>query len=713
MDINDSSLTIIVTILAALMGLSYPLLLQCIQRIDEKYNSILLVRRFKQEKVYKWYLVFLIATFISLIYLPLAPECKCEAIMDNFLIRNSAALFGLFLLCFLVFWLVRVKERIDIYYDPEELLKDIVGKAPIVYDEKVYNFYVEIFRYAIRMNDEMLLRPAYQCLCDSFFEYRKDKAGKPVEYPEYLYTSLRYIVDEYVAYQNNNILFLSNASTITDVLLDGFQNTLVSPKTQNFIWYTINRMLYSDKDSWVLQYWARANQYFSLTIRLRKSEQNPEFTQEKELFLKMHWMMGALIFYRQKRELLKEILWFSNEQPPHYYLIPGSLDDIMDVIAKLNENRMLDPFGFERDYPFMGINKGAYESSFIEGWLMRYMAILCVRLFDLGNYYDPLKVSFIDTKEVDTNEESIRVLTLLAKRIRELSQEDKLRGLFSKDNFDKAMVSLEALIQKIELQNNHIRENPVLSAKKIENFKNEVKERIVRVLDYYPRGNFKDNGGLSIFAETITWAYVDKERFAQYTRSSFSNLDVVMVASIDKKLAQAYSYIFLLNSSVKDYRIKYVDIFKAIEKLQLSSNHVIVLMGVYLGKYQAIYGEVGLQEKEGYYLYKGIKIFSIESERASIFILKKEDLPLVYFKPLENFNFVKPGDSIDESIQLYCNIQSDTSSTINKDKVSILLNAYIHYNERLRYIRLNVIHQLSDEGMDNFDEIQPINKFIV
>lgn len=715
MDINDSSLTIVVTILASLMGLSYPLFLQCIQRIDEKYKSILLVRRFKQEKAYKCYLIFLITTFITVIYLPFAPECKCEAIMDYFLVKNSAALLGLFFLCCLVFWLILVKKKIDVYYDPEELLKDIIGKTPIVYDEIRYNYYVEVFRYAIRMNDDMLLRSAYQCLYDSFVEHRKDREGKLVEYPEYLYTSLRYIVDEYVTNPNNNILFLSNASTITDVLLDEYQNTLLSPKSQNFIWYTVNRMLCCDKDSWVLQYWARANQYFSLTIQFRKNRQSSKNTPEEKLFLKEHWMMGALIFYQHKIRLLKEVLWFSNEQPSHYYLIPSSLDQIIEAIFILNENRILDPFGFERDYPFMGINKGAYESSFIEGWFMRYMAVLCVRLFALNNYGDPLKASFIDVKKIDENEEAIRVLTLLLRRIEELKQDEKLRILFCKDNFNKASAFLEKLISEIELQNNDIREHPVLSAEKVKNFKDGIEKGITRILKYYPRSkdDFKDNKGVSLFAQTITYVYVDKERFADYTSSSFSNLDDVMVAVIDRNIAKTYTSIFSLNSSVKDYRIKYVDVFRAIEKLQISSSHVILLMGIYLGNYQNIYGDVGLEEKEGYYLYKGIKIYSIGSEHTSILILRQEDLPFVYFKPLKDFTLVNPNDLLNDSTQLYCNIQSDSSETPNKDKVSLFLNAYIHYNEKLRYVRLNIMYQLSDEGNDNFDEIQPINKFIV
>lgn len=162
---------------------------------------------------------------------------------------------------------------------------------------------------------------------------------------------------------------------------------------------------------------------------------------------------------------------------------------------------------------------------------------------------------------------------------------------------------------------------------------------------------------------------------------------------------------------MKDYRIKYVDVFRAIEKLQISSSHVILLMGIYLGNYQSIYGDVGLEEKEGYYLYKGIKIYSISSEHTSILILRQEDLPFVYFEPLMDFTLVNSTDLVNDSTQLYCNIQSDSSETSNK--VLLLLNAYIHYNEKLRYVRLNIMYQLSDEGNDNFDEIQPINKLIV
>ena len=47
----------VVTIFAAILGISFPLILQSIQRIDEKYDSAVLSNRFEDENIYhifKW-----------------------------------------------------------------------------------------------------------------------------------------------------------------------------------------------------------------------------------------------------------------------------------------------------------------------------------------------------------------------------------------------------------------------------------------------------------------------------------------------------------------------------------------------------------------------------------------------------------------------------------------------------------------------------------
>ena len=50
-EFENSTYSGMLTILSCLFGIAYPLLLTSIERIDSKYKSTLLIRRFKTEKV--------------------------------------------------------------------------------------------------------------------------------------------------------------------------------------------------------------------------------------------------------------------------------------------------------------------------------------------------------------------------------------------------------------------------------------------------------------------------------------------------------------------------------------------------------------------------------------------------------------------------------------------------------------------------------------
>jgi hypothetical protein len=50
-----NSIEICVPFVVAILGVAYPILLQVISKLDEKYNSNLIVNFFKEEIEYKWF----------------------------------------------------------------------------------------------------------------------------------------------------------------------------------------------------------------------------------------------------------------------------------------------------------------------------------------------------------------------------------------------------------------------------------------------------------------------------------------------------------------------------------------------------------------------------------------------------------------------------------------------------------------------------------
>ena len=113
----------VVTIFAALLGISFPLILQSIQRIDEKYVSAVISDRFEDENIYnffKW-LLYIYAVIVCIVpfILSFLSNVEMEIWINSFLL--------LYLLC-IIMTLVILFDRISKYYNIEKLLSYFVIK---------------------------------------------------------------------------------------------------------------------------------------------------------------------------------------------------------------------------------------------------------------------------------------------------------------------------------------------------------------------------------------------------------------------------------------------------------------------------------------------------------------------------------------------------------------------------------------------------------
>lgn len=90
MDINISSVeTIVITVLAALLGLSMPLVMQSIERFDSKYRSSVVSTAFRQGWKYRYYFWMIWISIVFMLWLPWAP--KPPVVLSSYFIVNHSA----------------------------------------------------------------------------------------------------------------------------------------------------------------------------------------------------------------------------------------------------------------------------------------------------------------------------------------------------------------------------------------------------------------------------------------------------------------------------------------------------------------------------------------------------------------------------------------------------------------------------------------------
>ena len=177
------------------------------------------------------------------------------------------------------------------------------------------------------------------------------------------------------------------------------------------------------------------------------------------------------------------------------------------------------------------------------------------------------------------------------------------------------------------------------------------------------------------------------------------------MAAMAANFHRYYALFFVRNKSVAEYVVQYSDIFKALDKLQLTSHGYIVLMqGVYLNNYEDVYGKVdGLIIKDGKIKYKDNIFFTQPSPEQSLLVIPKADAP--YWEILkEKDDKYGQLSLIDDDSYLYTNLDVI-------DKNGFIMKAYYHFNfnykKSFKYVRLKVTYNLSMADSGDLDAIEP------
>ena len=120
-EFSNNAISLLLSVFSVIVGMTYPLLLQTIQRIDEQYRSSRITKMLKEEKVFRlfqWLVTISIAfAFISIFILQLLDDCPTLTIV--WVTIHT-----------LLTWLLLVTTILLVYtiltyYNPDELLDRI------------------------------------------------------------------------------------------------------------------------------------------------------------------------------------------------------------------------------------------------------------------------------------------------------------------------------------------------------------------------------------------------------------------------------------------------------------------------------------------------------------------------------------------------------------------------------------------------------------
>lgn len=123
-----SEVRLYANIVIAILAVAYPIIIQVISRLDDKYGSEEIVKRFKQEPIMKRFQFLLISSLISLfiwsLKLPPLPP------FDNlgFIVDNSSNLLVMLMTVLLVVSFISLVNKVLTYIDTSKLFDYIKSK---------------------------------------------------------------------------------------------------------------------------------------------------------------------------------------------------------------------------------------------------------------------------------------------------------------------------------------------------------------------------------------------------------------------------------------------------------------------------------------------------------------------------------------------------------------------------------------------------------
>lgn len=730
--------------ISALLGLSVPLMLQAIERVDDKYKSSRIAERLKHEPVIRFCGGALVLSILTCTY---AIFVKIPSPWDCWVMNHSADLIALvsclLLIAFFVFSCLKVLK----YYNQEQLQEDIIKSIEKAGDnvsrrESAILDLVDLSKTTLESSDRKPAFRVYDVLCQEVNRSVELAGVGGMQIPQYLTYGITSI-NENLCLMERRPYSINNGNQLLKMLISS--PTKISEDTYRLLWKNLLLQLYYNADDWVYEYWSAAVQTCDFGLQrifvgYYGGSQEGQYSQEmvdlrltqRQRFLEFHVVLCAYILHLKRYDLLNKLFWYTRVYPPQYPLIPSSLTEIISVFKQVDESERFD-ISVENYYPFLGM-KGIVEGE-IQGLVKSYLSLLYLRIFSPIGIVPDVSLSLPD--EIGPLKAYKSYLDFIERRMTVIQETTELYALVKiKDNAPQDTINQikKGIDQKIET----IRVRGELDAVLAEENKEELHNLVVNKLKPYgvfidreskftPDVNYWINGNVS-------YPY-DNAAFMKNAGISYMGMAETVGASTIGHFQYFFATVFYQVSKGMHYRINSAELFDAISRLQITDSHIIVAFDIYWDYYISL-KQTGLsKDKEGKYSYNGINIINLPSGSfplvsQSLFILRIEDLPKVVFttpnaEAIERYKLLL----IDEKYQLYSSIvqlsqdpellefvQKELPEAELKDKAlfSSFMQANMLWSKHIPILGIKVMYDLSDNGTsDKVDSVKSFNDICV
>ena len=239
-----NNIPLYIPFVASILGIAYPILLQVVARLEEKYSTISIVEIFNAELEKKSFIVLLIFSLISILIwtFEFPPLITTNNIVFQWLIDNSASLLVIISSIALVMSFFFLTRKIIVYYTTPKLLDYLFERHRqkiLVENQLDFSIISDILINLLRKNEKTHALTISRFLYDEFRNYRKRNEDKAVEYPDTFY-DLVFSISQELTTSKNTLYPHLGVRTIGGIwLLGELQHSIISEKTYRYLWNVI------------------------------------------------------------------------------------------------------------------------------------------------------------------------------------------------------------------------------------------------------------------------------------------------------------------------------------------------------------------------------------------------------------------------------------------------------------------------------------------
>ena len=679
---------ICVAIDIAILGISYPIIVDKISNIGEKYSSQYISELFESEfpqrsikinflkrqykfSIFKSALYLTIVSFLFLIF-------KFDPLFgwNNWMINNSAKLIVLVATTILTILFFIWLDKVVLFNGKSSsLLKRIVSKyESLTTDTELRSYHLksinELTFYAIDKQDEHLQETLLKFYSHEFFKIRKDHdKTKPLIYPVDLYFLVNKLNMQLANSQNKKLLAIEHRAVSGAWLLGGdFEHVIISIETYRWLWQNLYTIY--DKEKFIRMYWATVSQYFDYRLKyipkdfdfqkseFKNGEEIKKRDEERDEFSEFHYALGGLLLYGKQYSSIKYLFSFSQSQPPSYPLLPHSMTEIFQWFEHFRNEFNVKGELLDTKYYYPGLDNLGTQGQIIY-WICSYLCLLFIRQYTLNTYY----VYQDHTSQPQLPDDIIELSNWLDTTsyfkscLNKVLSDEALIGNLQydqivekqMDNFDSYLENLKnSIIAKIGTQKLYAS----LSVSKVDNFEKTSNQIISQafgnydnVLNSAPKENKNSNltttikGGTTLMTKS---AFIDND----YPHMNYNS---IFAEQISENIIQILIPNSFFQSATKKYLLNKNNIITALEKI--IENNEMIIVGI----------NCGYDLKE---LLKSKFEKSVQYIRSTqyqfqdvLFVLNKMDLPYIEHKDLSSEEIKKLQLTlINNDLKLYVSV---------------------------------------------------------